>query len=203
MPKFTEEQLTKIRESLTASGIPEDVVEFTISDITADEKSGQPEEENKQGDPTAPAEEEIPADQTAPIDESEEAPVEEQEGEAAPVVEPIAEEVPPASEDPVPTPEEQAAPVVDPVAEQNPVGGYDDGPLKGLINDLQTELAEAKKTIDGQAARIDSLEEALKKGGFLDDSEAPVGDETPKAPAAVQVDDPMDDVLAQINGHKY
>lgn len=203
--KFTEEQLAKIRESLSASGIPNDVVEFTISDISADEEeSTESKEENKPGDQTEEnAEEGNQVDQPTENDNSQEAPVDEQLGEAAPVEEPIAEEVPPVSEEQLPPPAEEVPPVEEPMAPQPAMPGYDDTELRGLLKDAMAELEETKKANEGLLARVDSLEEALKKGGFLDDSQAPIGDESPKAPAQVTIDDPMDDVLAQINGHKY
>lgn len=203
--KFTDEQLTKIRESLSASGIPADVVEFTISDITAEEESKKPEEENSQGDPTGNPEEGNPDDQSAENGNPEETPAEEGNGEPAPAVEPVVEELPPVPEGALPPQPEEVppAPEAAPAPEATPQG-YDDSELRGLVQELTSQVDEYKKANDGLLARIDSLEEALKKGGYLDDSSTtPVGDETPKAPAQVPVDEPIDDILAQINSHKY
>lgn len=203
--KFTDEQLTKIRESLSASGIPADVVEFTISDITAEEEAKKPEEETSQGDPTGNPEEGNPDDQSAENGNPEGTPAEEGNGEPAPAVEPVVEEVPPVSEGALPPQPEEVppAPAAEPTPEATPQG-YDDSELRGLVQELTSQVDEYKKANDGLLARIDSLEEALKKGGYLDDSgTTPVGDETPKAPAQVPVDEPIDDILAQINSHKY
>lgn len=203
--KFTDEQLTKIRESLSASGIPADVVEFTISDITAEEESKKPEEETSQGDPTGNPEEGNPDDQSAENGNPEETPAEEGTGEPAPAAEPVVEEIPPVPEGALPPQPEEVPPTPEAAAPApEAAAGYDDTELRGLVQDLSSQLEEEKKANAGLLARIDSLEEALKKGGYLDDSgTTPVGDETPKAPAQVPVDEPIDDILAQINSHKY
>ena len=196
--KFTEEQLTKIRESLLANGVPEDVVEFTISDLTGNgNEEGTENPEDKEGDPTETTEEGNP-DEQKPEDDAPAAPVEEDQGEPAPVEEPPVEEVPPAVEEQVPPevpPVEE--PQVAPEAAAAPVG-YDDSELRAL-------LEEQKAANDGLLKRVESLEEALRVSGILVDEEGtePVGDETPKAPANNPDDDPIDGILAQINGHKY
>lgn len=191
---FTEEQLQKIRESLLANGIEKDVVEFTIADLKGDvNEDDQPSE----GDPTEPTEEGNP-DEPKPEDDAPAAPVEEPEGEPAPVEEPPVEEVPPVVEEQVPpeVPPVEEPPVA-PEAASAPVG-YDD-------SELRAQLEEQKAANAGLLKRVESLEEALRVSGILVDEKdtEPVGDETPKAPANNPDDDPMDDVLRQINGHKY
>lgn len=195
---FTEEQLQKIRESLLANGVPEDVVEFTISDLQGkDKEEGEPEStEDKEGDPTEPTEDGNP-DAQEPENDAPAAPVEEStEGEPAPAEEPPVEEVPPVVEEQVPpeVPPVEQPPVEDVAA---PVG-YDDSELRAL-------LEEQKAANDGLLKRVESLEEALRVSGILVDEEGttPVGDETPKAPANNPDDDPIDGILAQLNGHKY
>ena len=199
--KFTEEQLQKIRESLLANGVPEDVVEFTIADLKGEVKE-EAAPEAKEGDPTETPEEGNPDDQ-APIDDVPPAPVAEPEGEPAPVVEPPVEEVPPVAEEVPP----EVPPVEQPPVEDVPpaVPGYDDSELRGQVNDLIAQLEEQKAANDGLIKRVESLEEALRVSGILvDEGETtPVGDETPRAPANNPEDDPIDGILAQLNGHKY
>ena len=198
--KFTEEQLQKIRESLLANGIPEDVVEFTISDLegkeTEDEKKESENEEAKEGDPTD--KEEGNPEEPKPEDDVPPAAVKEDNGEAAPAEEPV-EEVPPVAVE-----EEVLAPEVPPVEETavDPEAaaavGYDDSEIRSLYE-------EQKKVTDALLDRVKSLEEALRQSGVLVDEEGttPVGAELPSAPANEPEDDPIDDVLRQINGHKY
>ena len=198
--KFTEEQLQKIRESLLANGVPEDVVEFTIADLKGEVKEENAPEGNE-GDPTEPTEEGNP-DVQAPADDNPPAPVAEPEGEPAPAVEPPVEEVPPVVEEQVPP---EVPPVEQPPVEEVPpaVPGYDE--IRALVDELTAQLEEQKKANDGLIKRVESLEEALRVSGVLvDENETtPVGDETPKAPANNPDDDPIDGILAQLNGHKY
>lgn len=84
-----------------------------------------------------------------------------------------------------PTPPEPLVPQVDPA----------------LVQELQSALGEANKTIEALTARIDSLEEALKGAGVITGS-SQLGDETPRITPNANADqnDAFDDVLNVING---
>lgn len=176
----------KIRKLLAKAGLEEEEVENIVDEINnsaaEDVEEDAPVEE--QVDPTPNpevVEEEVPVD-VPPV---EEVPVEE---EVAPEIPPEVEEgeaLPPAEEQPL----EEVAPV-----EQ---AGPDP-----IVIELQSQLAEAQKAIEGLTARIGSLEEALENAGVVEGNNAEVGDETPKL--TPQHDDEgenvLNDVLRQING---
>lgn len=181
-----EEVKSKVEDETPSDASDEKPVEEvdTASDVTPVEGEGEiPTEEEPK-----PAEDDVPAEDT-PVDvpSEPEAPAE-LEGDAAPVDSGLPEgstEVDlsgdvPADVAPV---EEEPAPV-----EPQP--------------DYQAMYEETKKVCDGLEARVNALEEALRKGGILSD-EKPSGE--------YGVDDPtnihssgdeeisMDDVLAEIN----
>ena len=102
------------------------------------------------------------------------------------------EELPPVPPTDVPPVDEPTVPPQDPTVPQAPTGP--DPELLGKIE-------EQAKTIDGLLARIESLEEALKKSGILDGNTEEVGTDKPNVPdsASAQVNDEFDDVLGEIN----
>ena len=139
-------------------------------------------------------------------------PVPAPEGEepVVPVEEPSAADpasVPPAEEGaPVVPPEVPVAPEGEPVSPVPVTPGPEVPPVVSLeeFNQVKSELEEQKKANEGLAARISSLEEALKSAGVIEGgASTEVGRETPVVPNPSAVDTTMDDVLREINHKGY
>lgn len=191
----------KLKKLLAKAGLEEDKVDEVVEEVEAAlaEEEVPEEEGNPEEAPLPPSEEEVVEEVPEEVVE-EAAPNEEVpplEEEAAPgdgnieaaLQELAAQEegaVPPEGEVP-PTPDQALpeVPQVDPSA----------------IQQLQSDFAEAQKTIEGLLARIDSLEEALKASGVIA-NDSKVGDENPRLTPNANQDnaDAFDDVLAAING---
>lgn len=180
---FTPEQLELVKATLLKNGIPEDVVNFSLNELS------QGEDEAPKGVDSA--------EQNPDLNDVEEPVEEEPVGEDVPAEEPI----PPvegsesnAGEKPIP----QEEPI--PAEEQlPPVAPYDDTELKTLIG-------EQAKVIEGLTARIQSLEEALVKSGVIEKGGEtnPVGGDNPQNIENTNVvENSMDDALRLLNGHKY
>lgn len=190
----------KLKKLLAKAGLEEDKVDEVVEEVEA-----------------ALAEEDVPEEggnpEEAPLPPSEEEAVEEVPEEV--VEEAAAEEVPPSEEEAAPGDgniesalEELAAQeegAVPPEGEVPPTPDQELPPVPQVdpneVAQLAADFGEAKKTIEGLLARIDSLEEALKASGVIS-NDSKVGDETPRLTPNANQDnaDAFDDVLAVING---
>jgi len=183
-----------LRETLSKLGLDEEKIEAAIQEAVA--KASAEGDPNPSGDPVPP---EPNSDPVPPVD-----PVDGKEGEGG---EPTSDssnpdDVPPAEGDPVPPAEDSTPPVepdVVPVAGQSvpEVPPFDPAPLLAEIDEL-------KKANKGLLARVDSLTEALKTAGVIDDSNpvAEVGDPLPAAAPSSPTDDVMSSVLNKLNGNQ-
>lgn len=186
------EILSEVDDAVTEEGVQDDVNPENAqpgegavpSDEVVEEGAGEgapsdlpipPTEEvvGQVDDQVAPTEEET----VPPTDGSIESALDElaaQEGGQVPPTEPIA-------------PEQPQVPIVDPT----------------LVSQLQNDLGEALKTIDGLSARIQSLEESLKTAGVITDGGSQLGDENRPLGQSANHDagaDAFDDILAKLNG---
>lgn len=178
----------KLQKLLSKAGLDEDKIEKVLAEVE------NPNEDTDKGE-----EETV---ETAPVVEG--------EGEPAPVDEPLPDnvdenaepqpEVPQAMAD-VPPTEEQ--PMPQPPVEETPVQEEQPVPVPqpdGQMQELLKANEELKGALDGLMNRINALEQALKDGGIMEDSNGEdVGVDKPNAPANNPVDDPMTEVLAQLN----
>lgn len=199
-----DKKLEKLKKILSKLGLDEEKQKEILDIVNSDDKDVEEddakiveeeqveetpaEESSPEGDGDAPSEEPDPVDPPeAPVEEPtpvEEPPVEE----SSPLPDGITEvdpntlgDVPPEPnpEEPVPTPDVPSV-------------------------DYEAKLAAQEELINAQKARIDSLEEALKKAGILDDTGVTnqVGTDDNQAPANDPIDNPVQRVLKEING-KY
>lgn len=193
-----DKKLKKLKKELSKLGLDEEKQKEILDIINSDDEDVEEdnaeiveeeqveetpaEESSPEGDGDAPSEEPDPVDPPeAPVEEP---PVEE----SSPLPDGITEVDPNTLGDvpPEPNPEEPVpAPDVPSV-------------------DYEAKLAAQEELINAQKARIDSLEEALKKAGILDDTGVTnqVGTDDNQAPANDPIDNPVQRVLKEING-KY
>lgn len=180
---MNKELLDKVLAVLSKHGIEKEVLDEVESELSEEapvapedapvEEEAEPTPEDApvegEGD-AAPVEEPEPVEDVVP--EGEQAPVED-----APVPETPAEEAPVADQGlPEGVEEVQLGQEVPPVQEPEPVA-----PDTPAI-DYEAKFAEYEKVIEAQDARINALEEALRKGGILEDekpSVEPVGVDDP------------------------
>ena len=216
--------LKKLEEILAAKGIPEEKIDEIVAELKSDEKEDEEEkgEEESKGSEDGKAEEELPpSTEDAPSEEDDLPPGSHDgtpsEQSVAPQDDadiPPSEELPPVDEPPVP-PTDELPP--DPSAEEVPpsdVSPIEDAQPEppapsvdpSVLDDLLGKLEESNKTIEGLLARVDSLEQALKSAGVLDESETvdPVGDDNPRnlENGSIGASDDFDDALSALNGKR-
>ena len=196
----------KLKKILAKAGLDEEEIGKIVDEVEGvvseevNEEEGNPEET-----PLPPSEESSegevpnPEEVAAPIEET---PIPPQEEEPAPQ----AEEVPPSDGDIASALDELAAQEEGAIPPEAEVPPAPQEPLvpqfdPALVQELQSALGEANKTIEALTARIDSLEEALKGAGVITGS-SQLGDETPRITPNANADqiDAFDDVLNVING---
>lgn len=200
------ETINKVLEVLSKHGIDKEVLDEVETDLTVD----TPKEEEPVVDELLKEEvKEQPTDAVPPVEEetkTEEAKEETDKDNAEP---PVDDTVPPVEEEQATNPLPEGVEEIN-VADEGVVPPTEEpvAPIQPVEPEFDYRKAyeEANETIKGLTSRIDSLEEALKKGGFIE--------ETTKTEKEVGVDDPtnlgggqsdetlMDDVLADLN-RKY
>ena len=195
--------IEKLIAVLTELGVEEEKIDAAVAALSEEETPVDPEGKSEEESPSSetPSEEEVASGEP-------EVPVEEEE------VVPSQEEVPADSES-VPLPPEEPQPVPpEEVPVEEEVLPVEEGEVPGLEEpqgvsleefvSVKTELEEQKKANEGLAARISSLEEALKAAGVIDGSvETNVGFDDPTAPGKSTVDTTLDDVIREINHKGY
>lgn len=211
--------IKKLKKLLSKNGVDESKIESIVSEL--EDTDEEDKDVDVEIDVDTDKEEDTPAEDVAPVEESEPVadpePVEEPsgEGEPAPAVEPE-----PVNETPVDPVPETEAPVnpdgsvdVDPSAigeepvPEAPVEEPAPAPVAepSEIEELRTALADKDRVIEGLTARVDALETALKDAGVIkegSDKSEPIGSDTPILPGNVSTDDPMEDVLREINSNR-
>ena len=76
-------------------------------------------------------------------------------------------------------------------------------PMMPVAHELETKIAKQEELITALQAKIDSLSEALQNAGILKaDATNQVGVDDNQTPANNPIDDPLGDVLAEINGRR-
>ena len=185
--------LDALRETLAKLGLDESAIDAALQEAIA--KAEGSEENPVEGDPApAPTEGDVPPTDIPPSDVPTEG-----EGDVAPSDEPNPADVVPPEGDvpPVDVP-------VEPEPAPAPIPPFDPAPLLEQITALQGALDEEKKANEGLSARVQALEEALKKAGVIDGSSpiAEVGDGMPGAAPTNPTEDVFSNVLAEINGKK-
>lgn len=198
-----DKKLEKLKKLLSKLGLDEekqkevlDIVNSKDEDVEEDDAEIVEEEQVEE----TPAEESSPeGDGDAPSEEPD--PVDPPE---APVEEPIVEEPPVEEKSPLPDGMTEVDPNSwgDVPPEPNPEEPVPTPDVPSV--DYEAKLAAQEELINAQKARIDSLEEALKKAGILDDTGVTnqVGADDNQAPANDPIDNPVERVLKEING-KY
>ena len=197
--------IEKLKETLLANGVDEETAAKVIADMEKpeDEKT-EVEDEGKSEEEVPPSSEDDKGEDESNGDDEDGA---NEEGELPPEedVPPVPQEELPSVEIPQEMPVEEPAPQelppeVPPVEEQPlpPTPGFDPTEMLG-------KLDEYKATIDGLLARVDSLEQALKQVGVLDESDGEeVGVDNPNVPPSNPgAVDEFDDALAVLNGKKH
>lgn len=175
-----------ISETLAKLGLDEDTIKAATEEIMS--KAGESESSEEvatdvDNPPAEPAEQEVPP--TEP-----EASAGPQEV-IPPEGEPSSDTVPPAPEgEQVPPTEEPALPPVPEVPQFDPT-------------ELLAKLDELSKANEGLMSRVQSLEDALKKAGVVDESsQSQVGDDTPNVPGEPSDTDILNEQLKFMNGRK-
>lgn len=124
-----------------------------------------------------------------------------QEQDLPPVEEPAPLE-PVVEEEPKPEEGEALAVEGEPVQEELPPEPVEEAPVAPAFDfqKYDDKIDELQKTNEALLARIGSLEEALKASGIIEGSKpAPVGVDSPTAPAKDATDDGLDAFLARVN----
>lgn len=198
-----DKKLEKLKKLLSKLGLDEEkqkeVLDIIKSDDAEDDEAEEIVEEEQVEE--TPAEESSPeGDGDAPSEEPD--PVDPPE---APVEEPTPVEEPPVEENsllPDGITEVDPNTLGDVPSESNPEEPVPTPDVPSV--DYEAKLAAQEELINAQKARIDSLEEALKKAGILDDTGVTnqVGTDDNQAPANDPIDNPVQRVLKEING-KY
>lgn len=175
--------LQKVRKLLEKAGLDETKIADILDDIAEDKEEEGCEEPKVEEEVTDEAVTDAPTEEPLP----EEAPTEE-----APIPEPAPqEEVPEA-----PIPEDVEAPI-----EEAPVPE----PAPSIDPELIGKLEEQGSLIEALTSKVQSLEDALRKAKILTDAEgtgSAVGVDQNVAPAANKGGDPLNDILAEINGNR-
>ena len=187
-----EKLLKKLKKLLKKAGVEDEKVEKIVAELESDDDPGEP-------TPDAPTDEE----HNEPIQEElppEEPPLPDDPGDVPPP-----EEVPPLPPEdaPVPPVEEQLPPAEEVPPVEPPVppmaSGIDIEGIMSAMEELKSALAEKDAVIEGLSQKVDSLAEALKTSGVIQDDGA-TPEVKPTAPAnPVQETGGLDDFLAQIN----
>ena len=203
------ELLEKVLDILLKHDVDKAVLD-EVESLKEDDAPVEGDDKGQENEP-APAPEDAPVEgegETTPVAEEESEPVEGDalEGDVPPVDEVPTDEVPPVEE---PAPSEPGLPEgTEEVQLGQGVPPVEEIPAEPLPTetpqvDYEAQIAEQAKTIEGLKSRISSLEEALRKGGILED-EAPKGN-------PVGVDDPtnlndyhdddatLDDTIERLN----
>lgn len=208
------ETINKVLEVLSKHGIDSEILDEVETDLTgeAPKEEGVVEETTKEeveGQPTdvPPVEEEAKAEEKVeeetdkdndvpPVDDTD-LPVE-PEGDVPPVEE-VKNPLPEGVEEVNLGEEAIVPPTEEPVLPEQPVEPE---------FDYRKAYEEATATIDGLKARLDSLEEALQKGGFIEEKtevkEEGVGVDDPTKLSNGQSDETlMEDVVEELNRKRY
>lgn len=203
------ELLEKLREVLGKHGIEEEVISEVEKELSEETPAEEPEveevveEESAAPEPVEGEEGDEPSqDEVTPPAEE---PVAE-EGEPAPIEEPVeepAEEIAP-EETPAEEPLPEGIEEVDPAIESSEMAPTDNS---GELEDLRSELKEQRAANEGLKARIDALEDALKKAGVMGESDEggrEVGiDDGTRTPDFHDDEDDLDAVVASLNRNRY
>lgn len=174
---MNEELKEKLKSILADHGIDEGTTEQVLVELEEGKAEPKPEEQDQPIIQEENGTEEAIQDEPQP-EEGEIPPVEE----TLPPVPPV-EEVPP-----------EVPPVEEPPVEQPPLPDYD------------AKIEELKKTNEALLARVDSLEEALRKAGVIEgetEDEGEFGFHKDNAPAKEPIDDGLDDFFSRANKHSY
>ena len=180
-----------ISETLAKLGLDEDTVKAATEEILS-KAEGEPSSEEGAPSDVNPPEEPNPGD-VPPADES---------ASAGPQ-----EDVPPAD-----LPPSDTVPPVDGVGDVPPEVPGDLPPEGGDVppavppfdpTELLAKMDELQKANEGLIARVQSLEEALKTAGVVDESaQSQVGDDTPNVPGEPSDTDIFNEQLKFLNGRK-
>ncbi len=184
-----EKLIEALRETLAKLGLDEEAINAALEEAMAKAES----EEN----PAPASDPDVPTEDVVVPPETPSEPAEEGASDVPSAdLPPVEDAVPPEAQD---VPPEEVVPPADPAPAPAPVDPTD---LIKQIGDLTGQLAEYKKANDGLMARVQSLEEALKKAGVIDGSEptTTVGDELPSSAPQNPTDDVFSDVLREMNG---
>lgn len=178
-----------IGKTLAKLGLDEDTIKAATEEIVA-EASGEEVPPSDDNPPVEPSQEDVeqsvPEASAGPQDE-----VPSEEPNPSDTVPPVEEngEVPPVEEPTPELPPEEPAPVP-------PVPAFDPTELLAKID----ELAKANQ---GLLSRVDSLEQALKNAGVVDESsQSQVGDDSPSVPGEPSDSDIFNEQLKFMNGRK-
>ncbi len=189
-----EKLLNALRETLAQLGLDETAIEAALQEAV--KKAEGTEEDPQSGDPAEkPTEGDVPPTDVLPPEGSGEV----VPSDVPPSADPTTVETQPTEGDPVP-PVEETVPPTDPV----PPAPVADPELLGQIAELSSKLDEQIKANQGLQARIDALEEGLKKAGVIEEgnSVTEVGDPNPAATPQNPTNDVLGDVLSKLNGNK-
>lgn len=202
---LSEKLAKKFAKLLNKAGLEDDKVNEIVGEI----EEALTEEDAQDGNNPAPEEPKAPEveeEQKSEEPKPEEPAAEDGDNPVVPNGEvPPQPEVPPAPDGSIESVLSQFNPEVppqEPVATPNPEGEVPPAPSDALeVQKLRNDIEELKKANKGWEARVNSLEDALKKAGILE-GESNVGDETPvplpDAPNGQGVI--LDEVLKTING---
>lgn len=187
----------KLKKLLSKAGIDETKIEEVIADLKDDSDETTVEAEVEESTSEVPNDapvEDTPAEPETPVENTtpEEAPVEEVEGEVAPLSDDAPETVEPTA---LPEETEQPLPPVEEVAPE----------IAPQTSELENKVAELEKALEGLKAHNDSLVEALKKAGILEETvETSVGvDESSTPSNESEVEGSLDDTLAKLNRNSF
>lgn len=176
--------IEKLKTILEEKGIDEETSKEILAEL--DEGEGEPKPE-----------EESPA---VPLEETPKATDESQEEPGAKEAEAPAIEVPPEAEAPT-EPTEPALPIEEPAEEVPPAPIPEADPKK---EQLRNDLDELKKANEGLLARVDSLEEALRRAGVIEgEKPTQVGYNKPSAPANDGEDVDLASFFAKANRKRF
>ena len=195
-----DKKLKKLKKELSKLGIDEEKQKEILDIINSDDEDVEEDDAEIVEEESA---EEVKPDGDNEGKGDEETPAEEVPAPEVPPEEPAAEEdVPPA---PLPEGTEE----VDPSQignEEPPVLNTDEVPNPAPVDntvELETKIAKQEELITALQAKIDSLSEALQNAGILKaDATNQVGVDDNQTPANNPIDDPLGDVLAEINGRR-
>lgn len=198
--------LEKLKKVLAENGLSEEEIAKIIAELENNESDNE-----NDGNDDGNSEEDKPTPTNDDSNEEDDLPPASKEGNGEGEIPPSEDEPSPAEVPPLPPegnlpPNEELPPVpptdvppvdeptVQPQEELPPTPAQPDPELLG-------KLEEQAKTIEGLLARIESLEEALKKSGILNGETDEIGTDKPNVPdsASAQVNDEYDDILGEIN----